>query len=82
MRTTCLLTVSQHALHRGEGVSAQGGVCPREYGRLPPVNRVTDRCKTLPCRNFVAYGNNIIYPLPKDGTHLLGNFGMLNDFYM
>ena len=26
MRTACLLTVSQHALHRG-GVSAQGDVC-------------------------------------------------------
>ena len=39
MRTACLLTVSQHALRRG--VSAGG------YGRPPPVNRMTDRCKNI-----------------------------------
>ena len=51
------------------GVSAQGAVCPGEVsvqgvsaqgGNLPdpsPVDRMTDRCKTLPCRNYVAEGN-------------------------
>ena len=37
------------------GVSAQGGVCPSacwDTHTLPvPVDRMTDRCKTLPCNN-------------------------------
>ena len=37
-------------------VSAQGGLCPG--GCLP--DRMTDRCKTLPCRNYVAGGKNKI----------------------
>ena len=46
-------------------VSAQGGVClgvclPRGVSARPPtpVKRITDKCKTLPCRNYVADGNN------------------------
>ena len=47
-----------------------GGICPGEVSALGvypsmhwdrhllPVNRMTDRCKTLPCRNYVADGNN------------------------
>ena len=27
-------------------------------GRHPPVNRMTDACETLPCRNYVADGKN------------------------
>ena len=30
-----------------------GGVCQTH----PPVNRMTERCKTEPCRNYVADGN-------------------------
>ena len=44
------------------GVSACGlciPACTGEYTSLHPVNRMTDRCKTLPCRNYVADGNNI-----------------------
>ena len=51
----------------GEGVSARGGgVCPEvsAQGRLCPggclPDRMTDRCKTLPCRNYVASGKNKI----------------------
>ena len=40
----------------GGGLTAQGGGC------LPatpqPVDRMTDTCKTLPCRNYVAEGDN------------------------
>ena len=53
------------------GLSVRG-VCPGVRGGLsrgclpkcmlgytpPPVDRMTDRCKTLPCRNYVADGNN------------------------
>ena len=41
-----------------------GGVCPGGvyFGGVPavrpPVNRITDRLKALPCRNYVADGNN------------------------
>ena len=35
-------------------VSAQGCVYP---GGVWPVNRMTDRCKTLPCHSYVADGN-------------------------
>ena len=41
----------------GGGVSALwGGVCPGEClpAIIPPVDRMTDTCKTLPCRNYVA----------------------------
>ena len=31
---------------------------PGGCGRHPPVNRTTDRRQTLPCRNFVAGGDN------------------------
>ena len=31
---------------------------PEEDTPLPPVDRMTDSVKTLPCRNFVAGGNN------------------------
>ena len=37
-----------------QGVSALGGM-PR--GGVWSVNRMTDRCKTLPCHNYVADGN-------------------------
>ena len=36
-----------------------GGVYPSmHWGRHPPVNRITDRCKKLPCCNFFADGKN------------------------
>ena len=52
----------------GEGVSAKGAVYLREGGvflregvclpdNLPPVNRMTDRCKNIALRNYVADGN-------------------------
>ena len=48
MRTACLLTISQHALHRGvsargEGVSAQAVVSQHAMGQTPPpaVDRQT-----------------------------------------
>ena len=53
----------------GRGGSAQGGclpkmgVCPGGVCQThspPPVDRMTDRCKTLPCRNYVADGKNTI----------------------
>ena len=57
-----------------EGVSAQGGVClggvsaqgsvypSMHWGRNPPpMNRMTG-VKTLPCRNYVADGNNTNSP--------------------
>ena len=49
------------------GVSAKGGCLPGGYipacigADTPPVNRMTDRCKTLPCRNYVADGNYLFY---------------------
>ena len=65
MRTACLLTISQHALLGGvpvqgvqggvpaHGVSLPGGVLAQV---LPPVNRMTDRCKniTLPQTSFAG----------------------------
>ena len=40
-----------------QGVSA-GGVCPGGVWQTPPpVNRMTDRCKNITLRNFVAGGN-------------------------
>ena len=46
MCTARLLTVSQHALHRGGclrrgGVFARGGMLARRGGRSPPVDRQT-----------------------------------------
>ena len=35
------------------GVSSGGGAC-----HTPPMNRITDRLKASPCRNYVADGNN------------------------
>ena len=49
-------------LSRGCLPLVQGRGClptGRASGRHPPVERMTDRCKTLPCRNFVAGGKNI-----------------------
>ena len=45
------------------GVSSQGRGCmPRgDVSQDPLVNRITDRCKTLPCRNYVAGGNYSIH---------------------
>ena len=47
-----------HPRHMGPGIlqdtEAQGGVCLPD----PPVNRITDTCKTLPSRNYVADGKN------------------------
>ena len=45
------------------GVSAWGclprGVCPGGvWQTTAPVNRITDRCKTLPCRNYVVDSKN------------------------
>ena len=34
-------------------------VWSESVGSLFPVNRMTDRCKTLPSRNFISGGNNI-----------------------
>ena len=59
------------------GVSVQGGlprrVCPgglsqHALRQTTPLDRMTDRCKTLPCRNFVADGNKVmkIVPLPSE----------------
>ena len=72
MRTACLLTVSQHALLGGVtcpgvyllgGVPAQGGVPARGGGGgyLPPVNRMTDRCKILPCPKLRLRAVNITF---------------------
>ena len=38
-------------------VSAQGG-CLAAGGGRPPVDRMTDMYKTLPCRNYFADGKN------------------------
>ena len=43
-------------------VVGAGSVCPGEClpgvsGRHPPVDRMTDTCKALPCPNYVADGN-------------------------
>ena len=60
MRTACLLTVSQHALGGGGGLCVsqhalgRGGVCPRLWTEWQTG------VKTLPCRNFVAGGKNLI----------------------
>ena len=42
-----------------------GGCLPRRCVWLPHpcVDRMTDTCKTLPCRNYVADGNNYWYIL-------------------
>ena len=55
------------------GVCVAGGMCAWQRACMvgehmhsrracvaacPSVNRMTDRCKTLPCRNLVAGGNN------------------------
>ena len=41
-----------------EGGVCSGGVYPSmHWGRHPPVDRITDACKTLPWPNFVAAGN-------------------------
>ena len=46
----------------GGEVSAQGEVSAWGVSaRPPPVSRITDRCKTLPCRNYVADGNNFLF---------------------
>ena len=77
MHTTRLLTVSQHALPGGVpaqgdvptlGVHLSGGGVPAEgvpAQVLPPVNRMTDRCKniTLPQTSF-AGGNKASYGNP------------------
>ena len=51
----------------GRGMCTWQGACmvgAHMHGRgacvaaCPSVNRMTDRCKTLPCRNLVAGGNN------------------------
>ena len=42
-----------------KGVGGVADTLPQTRGRHPPVDRMTDRCKTLPCRNFVAGGNNV-----------------------
>ena len=42
-----------------KGVWGVADTLPQTRGRHPPVDRMTDRCKTLPCRNFVAGGNNV-----------------------
>ena len=55
MRTTRLLPVSQHALHRGEGgIYPEGCLC----GRPPRWTEWQTDVKTLPCRNFVAGGKD------------------------
>ena len=53
------------------GVCLEGGVCPGGSAQgmaahrgvwqtpPPPVNRMTDRCKTLPCSNYVADGKKL-----------------------
>ena len=52
MRTARLLTVSQHALCRGDVYPSMywgEGVCPTQgvWQTTPPVNRMTDRCKNI-----------------------------------
>ena len=60
-------------------VSAQGHCLPAQGGHLPeappPMNRITDRCKTLPCRNYVADGDNIFAVPPFGLVPLMGNPG-------
>ena len=41
------------------------GVYPgMHWGRHPPVNRMTERCKTLPCCNYVVDGKYFPDPPP------------------
>ena len=64
MHTARLLTISQHALRKG-------GVCPRGVWQTPPLWTEWQICvKTLPCRNFVAGGNNNVKNFGYNG-HLL-----------
>ena len=35
-------------------------VCPGGSGRHTPLDRMTDACEILPCRNYVADGNNTL----------------------
>ena len=85
MRTARLLTLSQHALRRGDGVCpggggylpggggdgvspggclpGGGGMCLLGGGVWPgalPEQNDKIGVKTLPCRNFVAGGNNLV----------------------
>ena len=52
MCTARLLTVSQHALHRG-------AVCPGGVADPPMWTEWQTGVQTLPCRNFVAGGKNL-----------------------
>ena len=45
----------QGGMYGGGAHAWQGGAC---VAACPSMNRMTDRCKTLPCRNLVAGGNN------------------------
>ena len=66
----CTGGISQHALGRGMypsmhwagclpgvGGVCPGGVSPGSETDTPPVNRMTDRCKNITFRNYVAGGN-------------------------
>ena len=114
MRTTRLLTVSQHALGR-KGVSQPAlgrgcllregvpgvvwpggvpGVPPRGQGGIypggrcrhpPPWTEWQTGVKTLPCRNFVAGGKNVLhhlhYPSPWWTFCLLAHFNTVRVIY-
>ena len=66
MHSSRLHTVRCNGWRRGMSAGRRvwpGGCLPRgvypsmQWGRPSPVNRMTDRCKTLPCRYYVADGN-------------------------
>ena len=44
------------SMHWAEGVSGQGSVCPGDGVCIPAY---TGADKTLPCRNYIADGNNL-----------------------
>ena len=90
MHSSRMLTVRCSGRLLGGGVSAQGVcdqgvcVCPGALSASPggtsarsppPMNRITDRCKTLPCLNYVADGDNIFAVPPLGLVPLLGNPG-------
>ena len=75
MHSSRMRTIPCSGCHLGGAGVCWGGVCLWGYlligclpmglsaqglsVRAPPMDRMTDPCKTLPCRNYVADGNKI-----------------------